>query len=60
MSFAGERWPGEIHLFVPSFEDPAAFSPQVHVHTGEQLSWVHLDDHLPRYAQTPREGPPLG
>src|SRR5205814_5204152 len=24
MSFAGARWPGEIHLFVASFDDPAA------------------------------------
>src|SRR5579883_1599280 len=22
MSFAGERWPGEVHLFVASFADP--------------------------------------
>jgi hypothetical protein len=59
MSYAGERWPGETHLFVSSFEDPAAFFPQVHVHVGEQLPWVHLDDHLPRYVQTSIAGPPL-
>jgi hypothetical protein len=59
MSFGGKRWPGEIHLFVPSFEDAVAFAPQVHVHAGEQLPWVQLHDHLPRYAQTPREGAPL-
>jgi hypothetical protein len=60
MSFAGERWPGEIHLFLPSFEDPAALSPEMHVHAAEQLPWVHLHDHLPRYLRTAREGPPLG
>ena len=59
MSFAGERWPGEIHLFLPSFEDPAALSPEMHVHAAEQLPWVHLHDHLPRYLRTAREGPPL-
>jgi hypothetical protein len=30
------------------------------VHAGEQLPWVRLNDHLPRYAQTPIEGSPLG
>ncbi len=60
MSFAGERWPEEIHLFVPSFEDPAALSPEMHVHAAEQLPWVHLHDHLPRYQRTAREGAPLG
>ncbi len=59
MSFAGERWPGEIHLFAASFLEPAAFAPQVHVHAAEQLAWVHLDDGLPRYATTARAGPPL-
>jgi hypothetical protein len=59
MSFAGARWPDEIHLFAASFEDPAALRPSVHVHAGEQLPWLHLGDGLPRYATTPREGPVL-
>ena len=59
MSFAGARWPGEIHLFAASFDDPAALVPQVHVYVSEQLPWVHLDDGLPRYATTARAGPPL-
>lgn len=59
LSFAGKRWPGEIHLFVASFEDPRAFAPSVHVHVGEQLPWLQLADGLPRFDTTPREGPPL-
>ena len=59
MSFEGERWPGEIHLFVSSFTEPAQFAPQVHVHATEQLAWVHLADGLPRFATTPSEGPAL-
>lgn len=57
MSFEGERWPGEVHLFVASFEDPASSIPKAHVHAEEQLAWVHLADHLPRFAKTAREGP---
>jgi hypothetical protein len=59
MSFEGDRWPGEIHLFVASFEDPASLEPTSHVHVGEQLPWLHLADGLPRYATTARDGPPL-
>jgi hypothetical protein len=59
MSFSGARWPDEIHLFAASFDDPTDFAPKSHVHAGEQLPWLHLGDGLPRYATTPREGPPL-
>ena len=59
MSFAGERWPDEIHLFAASFDEPAHLKPSVHVHAGEQLPWVRCDDGLPRYRTTPREGPAL-
>jgi hypothetical protein len=59
LSFAGERWPGEIHLFVASFAEPGVLIPKLHVHAGEQLPWLHLGDGLPRFATTPREGPPL-
>jgi hypothetical protein len=59
MSFAGEKWPDEVHLFVASFEDPASLRPTLHVHAGEQLAWLRLADGLPRYFTTPREGPPL-
>jgi len=59
MSFAGEKWPGEIHLFLASFEDPAALAPTAHVHVGEQLAWLKLADGLARYQTTSGEGPPL-
>ncbi|HKF70456.1 MAG TPA: GFA family protein [Stellaceae bacterium] len=59
MSFEGERWPDEIHLFVPSFEEPENLRPTCHVHVQEQLGWFHLADQLPRYAKTARDGPPL-
>ena len=59
LSFEGVRWPGETHLFVASFEDPAALTPTVHVHAEEQLAWVQLADGLPRYARTQSAGPAL-
>lgn len=59
VSFCGDRWPGEVHLFVASFDVPQDFTPRVHVHVAEQLPWMHLADGLPRYQLTAREGPPL-
>jgi hypothetical protein len=59
MSFTGERWPGEIHLFLASFEAPASLMPSGHVYVKEQLPWVMLADGLPRFATTRKEGPPL-
>jgi hypothetical protein len=59
VSFEGERWPEEIHLFAVSFEDPASLAPKGHVYVEEQLAWVHLADGLPRFAKTARDGPAL-
>jgi hypothetical protein len=59
MSFEGKPWPGEIHLFLPSFDNPADLMPKVHVHVEEQVAWVHLADGLPRYAKTAQDGPAL-
>lgn len=59
LSFEGERWPDEVHLFLPSFEEPASLQPKGHVFVEEQLAWVHLADELPRFARTTRDGPAL-
>ena len=49
ISYEGERWPDEIHLFVCAFDDPSAYEPEAHVYVAEQLSWLHLADDLPRH-----------
>ena len=33
---------------VCSLDDPVALQPTAHVHTDEQLAWLHLADGLPR------------
>lgn len=52
MSFESTRWPGEIHLYGVSLDDPERVVPQLHCHVGEQLSWLHVQDALPRYRET--------
>jgi hypothetical protein len=58
MSFAGDRWPGEIHLFLASFAEPGALEPRCHVNVGEQLPWLHVTDGLPRFETTAHDGTP--
>ena len=59
LSYEGERWPGEIHIFAATLDDPGLITPQAHVYVGQKLPWVHLSDGLPRFRTLPREGPAL-
>ncbi len=59
LTYAAERYPGEVHVYVSTLDRPEDFEPKAHVHAGEQLPWIHLDDGLPRYRTTRRDGDPL-
>ena len=59
IAYEADRFPGEIHLYVCTLDDPAAVEPTGHVHAGEQLAWLHLNDGLPRYRTTSGEGDAL-
>ena len=52
MSFESTRWPGEIHLIATTLEQPEDYEPQLHCHTAEHLSWLKIDDGLPRYERS--------
>ena len=52
MSFESERWPGELHLYGVSLDDPDAYIPQLHCYTDEHLSWLSIADDLPRFSQS--------
>ena len=49
ISFESERWPNETHLYAALLDNPADAKPQFHVHVGEKLPWIKLDDGLPQY-----------
>lgn len=49
LSFESTRWPGEIHLYAVTLDDPESYIPQMHCHHGEHLGWMKLDDDLPKY-----------
>jgi hypothetical protein len=52
LTYEGARWPDEVHVHLSTFDDPAAFAPQAHVYTAEQMPWLKLADDLPRHATT--------
>lgn len=54
ISYEDERLPGEIHLHTGLFEDPEAFPPLIHSWYSQAISWLHLQDELPRYEQSSR------
>ena len=45
LTFEGERWPGEVHLHVGAFDDPAGLPPQgKQAFVEERLPWLHLGE----------------
>jgi hypothetical protein len=48
LTYEGERWPTQTHIFVCSLERPGELQPTAHVYTTEQVPWIHLADNLPR------------
>ena len=48
LTFAGENWPGEVHVFTATLDDPEAFPPTVHTYCLDRLPWIDPDDGLPR------------
>lgn len=56
LAYAGERWPGEVHLLHGTLEDTNQWPPTGHAHVTEQLSWFEAHDELPRFEQVASRG----
>lgn len=56
MAYEAERFPGEIHFYATTLDDPADFKPDFHVHYRERVEWLHITDDLPKYATTSLDG----
>lgn len=59
LTYRAERYPGEVHVYLGTLDRPEDFEPKAHVHVGEQLPWLHLDDGLPRFPKTGYDSEPL-
>ena len=49
MSFESTRWPGEIHLYAISLEDPQGYEPQLHCYYAERVNWLNVVDALAKH-----------
>ena len=54
VSFEGETWPGEIHLFALFLDQAAEFSPEGHTYTNTRMPWLKMEDGLPCFETFPK------
>lgn len=52
MGFEADHYPGGMHLYAATLEDPADFKPEFHVNWQAKLPWLELQDDLPKYEGT--------
>jgi len=52
MGFDADHYPGGMHLYAASLEDPENFEPTLHVNYGSKLPWLQMNDDLPKYDGT--------
>jgi hypothetical protein len=52
MGFEAAHYPGGMHLYAASLEDPTDFEPTFHVNYGSKLPWLQINDDLPKYEGT--------
>ena len=50
LTYEGERFSGEIHFYVSTFDEPQALRPGFHVYYEERMTWLEISDSLPRHA----------
>ena len=46
----GDQTP-RISVTVATLDDPEALKPTYHIYTGDQLSWLNIEDDLPRHPE---------
>jgi hypothetical protein len=56
LTWQGVQTPQEIDLGVGTFDDASSFRPKDHIWTESAIPWFHVDDHLPRYKRSRKEG----
>jgi hypothetical protein len=44
--------PQYAEVNVGALDHPELFPPQFHIFDASRIAWLHIDDNLPRYAQT--------
>ena len=52
MGFEAEHYPGGMHLYAASLDDPQNFEPTFHVNYEDKLPWLKMQDELKKYLGT--------
>jgi len=52
MGFEADHYPGGMHLYAASLENPSDFEPEFHVNYQDKLPLLHMTDDLPKYQGT--------
>ena len=48
LTYEGDAWPDEVHIYTATLDEPAAFPPTAHTYTIDRIAWFDPDDGLPR------------
>ena len=54
LTFSSQRSPEYTDVTTASLDDPSLVPPKADIYVADKLSWVVLDDALPRYAEGQR------
>ena len=49
LSYRSTRWPGEVHLYAATLDQPERYKPTAHVFWAERLPWLQVSDDLPKH-----------
>jgi len=52
MGFEADHYPGGMHLYAASLENPDDFKPTFHVNYSSKLPWLEMEDDLTKYETT--------
>jgi hypothetical protein len=57
MGYEAMMFPGEVHLFAASMDDPDSAKPTFHVQYAERLPWLRIGDDLPKFERFATKDP---
>lgn len=52
MGFEADHYPGGMHLYAASLDNPEDFKPTFHVNYESKLPWLEMEDKLSKYEGT--------
>lgn len=52
LTYRADRFPGEVHVYISTVDEPHRFKPTFHVFHAEKIPWFETDDQLPRHTAT--------